>query len=111
MRKTISQIKEEMRKQIAVRDKLVVLLKAPNGQIVEVLDGQWVEQNFLEEVKKQAILNKQEYENALKLEISAKEELVIKRFELLAKEYEDLTKRVQYLEKELKVIKGEVGDE
>lgn len=107
MRKTLSQIKEEMRKQIATRDKLVVLTKAPNGQIIEVLEGQWVEANFLEELKQQATLNKQEYEGSMKTEQVAKEELVIRRFELLAKEHEEALKRIKALEHEVRVIKGE----
>jgi hypothetical protein len=39
MRETLSQIKENVRRQIAVRDKLVVILKAPSGQMIEVLMG------------------------------------------------------------------------
>ena len=107
MRETLSQIKENVRKQIAVRDKLVVILKAPNGQMVEVLDGQWVEVNFLEELRKQALLNKQEYEALVKTEQVAKEDLVMKRFELLAKEYELAIERIKALEHEVRVIKGE----
>jgi glutamate 5-kinase len=106
MRKTLSQIKEEQRKMIAMRDKLVVLRKAQNGQIIEVLEGQWVETNFLDELKQQAILNRQEVDGAVRTERIAKEELVMKRFELLAKEYEDLTNRMKELEHEIKVIKG-----
>ena len=106
MRKTLSQIKEEQRKMIAMRDKLVVFRKAPNGQIIEVLEGQWVETNFLNELKQQAILNRQEVDGAVRTERIAKEELVMKRFELLAKEYEDLTNRMKDLEHEIKVIKG-----
>jgi hypothetical protein len=107
MRETLSQIKENVRRQIAVRDKLVVVLKAPNGQMIEVLNGEWVEVNFLEELKKQALLNKQEYEASVNLERHAKEELVMKRFELLAKEYEEAIERIKTLEHEIKVIKGE----
>lgn len=107
MRETLSQIKENVRKQIAVKDKLVVLLKAPNGQIIEVVDGQWVEVNFLEELRKQAILNKQEWEQAVKKEQYAEKELLMKRFELMAIEYEQLLARVNALEHEVKVIKGE----
>lgn len=107
MRETLSQIKENVRKQIAVKDKLVVLLKAPNGQIIEVVDGQWVEVNFLEELRKQALLNKQEYEQVVKAEQVAKEDLIIKRFELLAKEYELALERIKALEHEVRVIKGE----
>ena len=107
MRETLSQIKENVRRQIAVRDKLVVIVKAPNGQMIEVLNGEWVEVNFLEELKKQASLNKQEYEASVNLERHAKEELVMKRFELLAKEYEEAIERIKTLEHEIKVIKGE----
>jgi hypothetical protein len=107
MRETLSKIKEDVRKQIAVRDKLVVVLKAPNGQMIEVLDGQWVEVNFLEELRKQALMNKQEYEQALKVEQVAKEELIIKRFELLAKDHELALERIKALEHEIRVIKGE----
>ena len=107
MRETLSQIKENVRKQIAVRDKLVVILKAPNGQMIEVLNGEWVEVNFLEELKKQALLNKQEYEQSVKTEQHAKEELVMKRFELLAKDYEEAIERIKALEHEVRVIKGE----
>jgi hypothetical protein len=107
MRETLSQIKENVRRQIAVRDKLVVIVKAPNGQMIEVLNGEWVEVNFLEELKKQASLNKQEYEASVNLETHAKEELVMKRFELLAKEYEEAIERIKTLEHEIKVIKGE----
>jgi DNA-binding transcriptional regulator YhcF (GntR family) len=107
MRETLSQIKENIRKQIATRDKLVVLNKAPNGQIIEVLEGQWVEANFLEELKQQATLNKQEYEGFVKTEQNAKDELIIRRFELLAKEYENAIERIKALEHEIRVIKGE----
>jgi hypothetical protein len=107
MRETLSQIKENVRRQIAVRDKLVVVLKAPNGQMIEVLNGEWVEVNFLEELKKQASLNKQEYEASVNVERHAKEELMMKRFELLAKEYEEAIERIKVLEHEIKVIKGE----
>jgi hypothetical protein len=107
MRETLSQIKENIRKQIATRDKLVVLNKAPNGQIIEVLEGQWVEANFLEELKEQATLNKQEYEGFVKTEQNAKDELIIRRFELLAKEYENAIERIKALEHEIRVIKGE----
>jgi DNA-binding transcriptional regulator YhcF (GntR family) len=107
MRETLSQIKENIRKQIATRDKLVVLNKAPNGQIIEVLEGQWVEANFLEELKEQATLNKQEYEGFVKTEQNAKDELIVRRFELLAKEYENAIERIKALEHEVRVIKGE----
>jgi hypothetical protein len=107
MRETLSQIKENIRKQIATRDKLVVLNKAPNGQIIEVLEGQWVEANFLEELKQQATLNKQEYEGFVRTEQVAKEELVMKRFELLAKDHEEALERIKALEHEVRVIKGE----
>jgi len=107
MRETLSQIKENVRKQIAVKDKLVVLIKAPNGQIVEVVDGQWVEVNFLEELRKQALLNKQEWEQAVKKEQYAEKELLMKRFEMMAIEYEQLLARLNALEHEVKVIKGE----
>jgi len=107
MRETLSQIKENVRRQIAVKDKLVVLIKAPNGQIVEVVDGQWVEVNFLEELRKQALLNKQEWEQAVKKEQYAEKELLMKRFEMMAIEYEQLLARVAFLEHEVKVIKGE----
>jgi hypothetical protein len=106
MRETLSQIKENIRKQIATRDKLVVLNKAPNGQIIEVLEGQWVEANFLEELKEQATLNKQEYEAFVKTEQNAKDELIVRRFELLAKEYENAIERIKALEHEIAVIKG-----
>jgi hypothetical protein len=107
MRETLSQIKENVRRQIAVRDKLVVIVKAPNGQMIEVLNGEWVEVNFLEELKKQASLNKAEYEASVNVERHAKEELVMKRFELLAKEYEEAIERIKTLEHEIAVIKGE----
>jgi hypothetical protein len=107
MRETLSQIKENVRRQIAVRDKLVVIVKAPNGQMIEVLNGEWVEVNFLEELKKQASLNKQEYEASVNVERHAKEELIMKRFELLAKEYEEAIERIKVLEHEIAVIKGE----
>jgi hypothetical protein len=90
-----------------VRDKLVVIVKAPNGQMIEVLNGEWVEVNFLEELKKQASLNKAEYEASVNVERHAKEELVMKRFELLAKEYEEAIQRIKELEHEVRVIKGE----
>jgi hypothetical protein len=61
----------------------------------------------LEELRKQALLNKQEYEAFVKTEEVAKEDLVMKRFELLAKEYESALERIKALEHEVKVIKGE----
>jgi len=107
MRATLSQIKEQQRKQIAVKDKLVYLQKAPNGEIIEVHLLQWVAEGFIEELQKQAELNRQQYEAKIKQEQLAQEELITNRFILLSKDIELLQEEVKALKHELAVIKGE----
>jgi len=107
MRATLSQIKEQQRRQIAVKDKLVYLQKAPNGEIIEVHLLQWVAEGFIEELQKQAELNRQQYEAKIKQEQLAQEELITNRFILLSKDIELLQEEVKALKHELAVIKGE----
>ena len=107
MRATLSQIKEQQRKQIAVKDKLVYLQKAPNGEIIEVHLLQWVAEGFIEELQKQAELNRQQYEAKLKLEKEGEEQLLVKKFELVWKYLETLQEEVKALKHEIAIIKGE----
>lgn len=107
MRTTLSQIKEEQRKQIAVKDKLVYLEKAPNGEIIEVHLLQWVAEGFIDELKKQAELNKQQWFAKVKQEQQAEQDLLTKRLEIIYKDIELLQEENQALRHEIAVIKGE----
>ena len=107
MRSTLSQIKEQQRKQIAVKDKLVYLEKAPNGEIIEVHLLQWVAEGFIEELKKQADLNRQQWLAKVKEEQQGERELLEKRLELIYADLEELQLQNEVLRHELAVIKGE----
>ena len=107
MRSTLSQIKEQQRKQIAVKDKLVYLEKAPNGEIIDVHLLQWVAEGFIEELKKQADLNRQQWLAKGKEEQQGERELLEKRLELIYADLEELQLQNEVLRHELAVIKGE----
>jgi hypothetical protein len=107
MRSTLSQIKEQQRKQIAVKDKLVYLEKAPNGEIIDVHLLQWVAEGFIEELKKQADLNRQQWLAKVKEEQQGERELLEKRLELIYADLEELQLQNEVLRHELAVIKGE----
>lgn len=107
MRSTLSQIKEQQRKQIAVKDKLVYLEKAPNGEIIDVHLLQWVAEGFIEELKKQADLNRQQWLAKVKEEQQGERELLEKRLELIYADLEELQLQNEFLRHELAVIKGE----
>lgn len=107
MRSTLSQIKEQQRKQIAVKDKLVYLEKAPNGEIIEVHLLQWVAEGFIEELKKQADLNRQQWLAKVKEEQQGERELLEKRLALVFTDIELLQEEIKALKHELAVIKGE----
>ena len=107
MRSTLSQIKEQQRKQIAVKDKLVYLEKAPNGEIIDVHVLQWVAEGFIEELKKQADLNRQQWLAKVKEEQQGERELLEKRLELIYADLEELQLQNEVLRHELAVIKGE----
>ena len=111
MRETISQIKEKMRKQIAIKDKLVYIQKSPDGQIIGIIEAQWVEENFLVELKKQAEINLGEH-NAKLQEIKVKEtEALNAQFKSLTDSVVALQKQVELLTLEVKYIKGEISEE
>ena len=107
MRSTLSQIKEQQRRQIAVKDKLVYLEKAPNGEIIDVHLLQWVAEGFIEELKKQADLNRQQWLAKVKEEQQGERELLEKRLELIYADLEELQLKNEVLRHELAVIKGE----
>jgi hypothetical protein len=107
MRSTLSQIKEQQRRQIAVKDKLVYLEKAPNGEIIDVHLLQWVAEGFIEELKKQADLNRQQWLAKVKEEQQGERELLEKRLELIYADLEELQLQNEVLRHELAVIKGE----
>ena len=107
MRSTLSQIKEQQRKQIAVKDKLVYLEKAPNGEIIDVHLLQWVAEGFIEELRKQADLNRQQWLAKVKEEQQGERELLEKRLELIYADLEELQLKNEVLRHELAVIKGE----
>jgi len=107
MRQTLSQIKEQQRKQIAVRDKLVYLEKASNGQIVDVHILQWVAEQFLPELQRQASLNKQDYETQVNKEQEKEKLLLMSKFVFLEEEIKHLQEKVEELEHEIAIIKGE----
>ena len=107
MRSTLSQIKEQQRKQIAVKDKLVYLEKAPNGEIIDVHLLQWVAEGFIEELRKQADLNRQQWLAKVKEEQQGERELLEKRLELIYADLEELQLQNEVLRHELAVIKGE----
>ena len=107
MRATLSQIKEQQRRQIAVKDKLVYLEKAPNGEIIDVHLLQWVAEGFLEELKKQADINRQQWFDKVKQEQQGERELLEKRLELIYADLDILRLENETLRHELAVIKGE----
>lgn len=107
MRSTLSQIKEQQRKQIAVKDKLVYLEKAPNGEIIDVHLLQWVAEGFIEELKKQADINRQQWLAKVKEEQQGERELLEKRLALIYADLEELQLQNEVLRHELAVIKGE----
>jgi hypothetical protein len=107
MRATLSQIKEQQRRQIAVKDKLVYLEKAPNGEIIDVHLLQWVAEGFIEELKKQADINRQQWFDKIKQEQQGERELLEKRLELIYADLDILRLENETLRHELAVIKGE----
>jgi hypothetical protein len=107
MRSTLSQIKEQQRKQIAVKDKLVYLEKAPNGEIIDVHLLQWVAEGFIEELRKQADINRQQWLAKVKEEQQGERELLEKRLALIYADLEALQLENEVLRHELAVIKGE----
>jgi hypothetical protein len=107
MRSTLSQIKEQQRKQIAVKDKLVYLEKAPNGEIIDVHLLQWVAEGFIEELRKQADINRQQWLAKVKEEQQGERELLEKRLALIYADLEALQLQNEVLRHELAVIKGE----
>jgi hypothetical protein len=107
MRATLSQIKEQQRRQIAVKDKLVYLEKAPNGEIIDVHLLQWVAEGFVEELRKQADINRQQWFDKVKQEQQGERELLEKRLELIYADLDILRLENETLRHELAVIKGE----
>jgi hypothetical protein len=107
MRATLSQIKEQQRRQIAVKDKLVYLEKAPNGEIIDVHLLQWVAEGFIEELRKQADINRQQWFDKVKQEQQGERELLEKRLELIYADLDILRLENETLRHELAVIKGE----
>lgn len=107
MRSTLSQIKEQQRRQIAVKDKLVYLEKAPNGEIIDVHLLQWVAEGFIEELRKQADINRQQWLAKIKDEQQGERELLEKRLALIYADLEALQLENEVLRHELAIIKGE----
>lgn len=111
MRQTLSEIKEQVRKQIAVSDKLVYLEKAPNGKVIEIHLLEWHTDESLDTWKKQAELNKQEYQALVKAEAVKKEEELTQRFVSMSLALVEAQKQLERLEMEIKLIKGEITEE
>ena len=111
MRQTLSEIKEQVRKQIAVSDKLVYLEKAPNGKVIEIHLLEWHTDESLDTWKKQAELNKQEYQGEHKKLEEAKAEQLKNQFIDLSLALQDAQRKLERLEMEIKFIKGEITEE
>ena len=111
MRQTLSEIKNQVRKQIAVSDKLVYLEKAPNGKVVEIHLLEWHTDESLDTWKKQAELAKQEYEHEINQKETQKETLLNNRFESITKALIDTQKELERLKMEIQFIKGEITEE
>ncbi len=111
MRKTMSQIREEMRKQLATKDKLVYLEKAPNGKVIEIHLLEWHTDEGLETWKKQSDLNKQEYLSEVKKEQVEKDNALQLQFQSITKALVEAQKQLERLEMEIKLIKGEINEE
>lgn len=111
MRQTLSEIKEQVRKQIAVSDKLVYLEKAPNGKVIEIHLLEWHTDESLDTWKKQAELNKQEYQALVKAEEAKKSEELTQRFVSMSLALVEAQKQLERLEMEIKLIKGEITEE
>lgn len=111
MRQTLSEIKEQVRKQIAVSDKLVYLEKAPNGKVIEIHLLEWHTDESLDTWKKQAELNKQEYQASVKAEQAKQSEELTQRFVSMSLALVEAQKQLERLEMEIKLIKGEITEE
>jgi len=111
MRQTLSEIKEQVRKQIAVSDKLVYLEKAPNGKVIEIHLLEWHTDESLDTWKKQAELNKQEHLASVKAEQAKQSEELTQRFVSMSLALVEAQKQLERLEMEIKLIKGEITEE
>lgn len=111
MRQTLSEIKNQVRKQIAVSDKLVYLEKAPNGKVIEIHLLEWHTDESLDTWKKQAELNKQEYQAIVKAEQAKQSEELTQRFVSMSLALVEAQKQLERLEMEIKLIKGEITEE
>lgn len=111
MRQTLSEIKNQVRKQIAVSDKLVYLEKAPDGKVIEIHLLEWHTDESLDTWKKQAELNKQEHLALLKKKEVEKDNALRLQFESITKALVESQKQLERLEMEIKLIKGEITEE
>jgi hypothetical protein len=111
MRQTLSEIKNQVRKQIAVSDKLVYLEKAPDGKVIEIHLLEWHTDESLDTWKKQAELNKQEHLSLLKKREVEKDNALRLQFESITKALVESQKQLERLEMEIKLIKGEITEE
>lgn len=115
MRETLSKYKEQVRKQVLAKDKLCVIVKAPNGRMVDVYTTEWIDTPVIPVLQEEARLNKEEYETELKKVEQEKFNRITLKFEELIKELDQsnavikqLQEHIVALEHEIKVIKGEV---
>ena len=111
MRQTLSEIKNQVRKQIAVSDKLVYLEKAPDGKVIEIHLLEWHTDESLDTWKKQAELNKQEHLSLLKKKEVEKDNALQLQFQSITKALVEAQKQLERLEMEIKLIKGEITEE
>jgi hypothetical protein len=111
MRQTLSEIKNQVRKQIAVSDKLVYLEKAPDGKVIEIHLLEWHTDESLDTWKKQAELNKQEHHALLKKKEVEKDNALQLQFQSITKALVESQKQLERLEMEIKLIKGEITEE
>jgi hypothetical protein len=111
MRQTLSEIKNQVRKQIAVSDKLVYLEKSPDGKVIDIHLLEWHTDESLDTWKKQAELNKQEFFSELKKKEVEKDNLQRLQFESITKALIDTQKELERLHMEIKLIKGEITEE
>lgn len=110
MRQTLSEIKSQVRKQIAVSDKLVYLEKAPNGKVIEIHLLEWHTDESLDTWKKQALINKAEYEAEVKQSQDQKQTILNNQFLDLSRALQDAQKQLERLEMEIRYIKGEITE-
>ena len=114
MKETLSAYKEQIRKQTLQKDKLCLITKLPDGKIIDVNVVEWVGEPIIEDLVKQADINKQEYlaeqgklKDLEKQQLEDMFDVVKAEIALLNHNLEYMGNQVEELQKELALIRGD----